>query len=339
MVTIKVFFTSCGDGDMATDGYVMHIFRFMPGIEPVGTPEAADIVVVAWTLQPKFEADLSLVYRIAASHKPVVILDYLECREDYTMFLTRPHNWPAAFQAYKPLEALENSIRVYFKRELIRAHVPPLPYPVYVTDFITETETEDSVPETTEAFNARPIDLFMVWGYSSADRPVLHAELMRKRFANLATALEDITWLIKDGRRGICALLFTPHYRRVPLSRLLQYQKLAKLSISMRGASQKCFRHAEAALNSVMAMQECTTEFAFPWNKANCVVLPNLPKPTINPMYWIDAPAALSALSAALASDLYSIYLAGLENAQHYKAKHYANEHWLPILRKHGAWI
>lgn len=339
MVKVKVYFTSCGTGLMATDGYVTHIFRFMPGVETVGTPEAADIIVVVWTWRPKFEADLELIQRIVTSRKPVVILDYVECRDDHTMFLTHPHNWTAPMQAYRPLEALESSIKVYFKREFIRAHVPPLPYPVYVTDFITEACPEDEPPETAEAFNARPVDFFMVWGYSSADRPVLHAELLRRRFSNLATALEDIDWYVKDGRKGIAALLFTPHYRRVPLRELLQYQKLAKLSISMRGASQKCFRHAEAALNSVMAMQECTTEFAFPWNKTNCVVMPNLPKPTINPMYWIDVPAAVTALSTALDGDLYSIYLAGLENARHYKAKNYVQEHWLPILRRHGAWI
>lgn len=337
MVTTKVYFTSCGTGLMATDGYVTHIFRFMPGVETVGTPEAADIIIVTWTLRPQFEADLGLIQKIVDSRKPIVVLDYLECRDDDKMFMTRPDNWHATMQAYKPLEALESAIKVYFKRELIRAHVPPLPYPVYVTDFITEAE--DAPAETAEAFNARPVDFFMVWGYSSADRPILHAELMRRRFSNLATALEDIDWYIKDGRKGICALLFTPHYRRVPLRELLQHQKLAKLSISMRGASQKCFRHAEAALNSVMAMQECSTEFAFPWTKANCVVLPNLPKPTINPEYWIDVPAAMTALSVALQGDLYSVYLAGLENAAHYKAKNYANEHWLPILRKHGAWI
>lgn len=337
MVTVKVYFTSCGTGLMATDGYVTHIFRFMPGLEIVGTPEAADIVVVVWTWRPNFEADAGLVQRIVDSRKPVVVLDYVECRDDDKMFLTRPEKWHASMQAYKPLVALESAIKVYFKRELIRASVPELPYPVYVTDFITEAE--DAPAETAEAFNARPVDFFMVWGYSSADRPVLHAELLRRRFSNLATALEDIDWYVKDGRKGICALLFTPHYRRVPLRELLQYQKLAKLSISMRGASQKCFRHSEAALNSVMAMQECSTEFAFPWTKNNCVIMPNLPKPTINPMYWIDVPAAMTTLSVALQGDLYSIYLAGLENARHYKAKNYVNEHWLPILRKHGAWI
>lgn len=334
---VRVFFTSCGSGLTTPDGYVTHTFRFMPEVETVGTPEAADVIVVVWTYRANFEADLGLVQRIVNSHKPVVVLDYLECREDYTMFLTRPHNWNISMQPYKPLEALENSIKVYFKREFIRAHVPALPFPVYVTDFITEAE--DSPPDSREAFNARPVDFFMVWGYSSADRPILHAELMRRRFATLATTLEDIKWSIDNGRKGICALLFTPHYRRVPLRELLQYQKLSKFSISMRGASQKCFRHAEAALNSVMAMQECTTEFAFPWNKTNCVIMPNLPKPTINPMYWIDVPASMTALSVALDGDLYSIYLAGLENARHYKVKNYAQEHWLPILRQHGAWI
>ena len=336
---VKVFTTAGGSGIMAPDGYVMHKLRFMPGIELVGTPEAADIIVVVWTWRHNYEADMELIQRIVTSQKPVVVLDYLECREDHTMFLTRPHNWTAALQPYTALTALENSIKVYFKRELIRASVPPLPYPVYPTDFITEACPEDFPPDTAEAFNARPIDFFMVWGYSSADRPVLHAELLRRRFACLATTLEDIKWSIDNGRKGISALMFTPHYRRVPLTELLHYQSMAKLSISMRGASQKCFRHAEAPLNSVMAMQECTTEFAYPWNKTNCVVMPNLPKPTINPMYWIDVPASLAALSAALDGDLYSIYLAGLENARHYKVKNYVQEHWLPIMRKHGAWI
>lgn len=310
--------------------------QFLPETTIVGIPEEADVIFVDWTHISNFEAEV--IQRIVNSRKPVVVLDYLEYPEDDRLFLTCPETWNASLHPCALLKELENSIKVYFKRELTRARVPALPYPVYATDYVTEMCPEDEVADTAEVFNARPIDFFMFWGYSSNDRPRLHAELMRRAFAGLATTLKDIDWLIEKGRKGIYALLHTPVYRRVPLPELLQYQKRAKISISLRGSSQKCFRHAEAPLNSVMALQ-CSTEFAFPWNKTNSVILPSLSTPSVNPYYWIDVPASVTALFAALEGDLYSVYLAGVENARHYKSKNYVQEHWLPLMRKHGAWV
>lgn len=331
---VNAFITNCGTAP--ADGYVVNRIMFLPGINHVTSVGAADVIIIAWTWQRNFCADAALIQSIVNSHKPVIVFDYLESQHDSEIFLTRPENWPV-MQPYKPLEALESAITIYFKRELIRSHVPDVPYPVYVTDFVTEAE-DNASPDSPEVFAKRPVDIFMVWGYSSIDRPVLHAELMRKRFGALATTLEDIKWMIEKKYTGICALLYSPHYRRVPLPELLAYQRLSKLSLSLRGASQKCFRHAESPLNAVMAMQECTTEFAFPWNTTNCVVLPNLPQPTINPAYHIDVPGAVSAITAALSSDLHPVYLAGIENARRYHVKNYVWNYWMPLLRKHGCW-
>ena len=89
-----------------------------------------------------------------------------------------------------------------------------------------------------------------------------------------------------------------------------------------------------------MAMQQCNVEFAFPWtDKTDCIMLPNLPHRNLNPPHDIDLPAACTAISMALGSDLYPIYLKGFANAQRYRIKSYIDQHWLPILRKHGAWI
>ena len=333
-MVINAFITNCGT--FPPDPYVTSRIMFLPEINRADSVDKADVVIVAWTWQKDFCADPTLIKSIVNSRKPVIVFDYLESQHDFEIFLTRAENWPV-MQPYKPLEALENSITVYFKRELIRSHVPSVPYPVYPTDFTTEA-TNDEEPDSPEAFAKRPIDIFMVWGYSSADRPVLHAELMRRRFSALATTLEDIQWMVERKYIGICALLYVPYYRRIPLADLLKYQKLSKLSLSLRGASQKCFRHAESPLNAVMAMQECTTEFAFPWTATNCVIMPNLPKPTVNPAYHIDVPGALSAISAALATDLHPRYLAGIQNARHYRLQNYVWEHWIPVMRKHGCW-
>lgn len=334
-MVMKIFITSCGNAP--PDGFIFHRLSYMPGTVAVDSPEACDVIVVAWTWQQVYEADSGLIQRMIDSKKPVIVFDYLECKKDHQIFMTRPHNWTEALMRYKPLVALENHITIYFKRELIREHVPALPYPVYPTDFIAHYDWNEP-PDSPEAFAKRPIDIFMYWGYSSADRPMLHAELLRRRFSNLATELQDLDWLIAGGRTGICALLFIPHYRRVDFALLLKYQNKAKLSVCLRGASQKCFRHAESPINTVMALQECSTEFAFPWNSTNAVVLPNLPKPTINPTWYLDVNGAVQAMSAALNGDLYTVYRAGIENARHYFVSNYIQEYWLPLMRKHGAW-
>ena len=97
---------------------------------------------------------------------------------------------------------------VYFKREYTRTRMPTdLPYPVYPTDFFTQEFNQWGTPQSEEGFNARPVTVFMCWGYSACDRPLLHAELMRRHFHSLATCPEDIDYMVAEGRKNIAALL------------------------------------------------------------------------------------------------------------------------------------
>ena len=334
---VKVFFTSVGN--VETDGFIRDKVRRFPGIAFVELPDC-DVVFVSWTWRPNFVADIALIERILHSGRPVVVFDYLECHFCYEMLMTYMEKWVASLLPYAPLAALEPAIKLYFKREYQPAKLPALSFPIVPTDFIGDYYPgyDDLQPQA--EFNARPIDVFMSYGYSSCDRAMLHAELLRKHHhpAHMAMTVPDLEYTLERGTQHIYAILYTPHYRRHPITEILRYQSMAKLSVCLRGAADKCFRHAESAYNSVMAMQQTDSQFAFPWNAENCLTLPNLAQPQLNPPCRLDVVKAATALNTSLATDLYPVYAAGFQNSKHYIAENYIRDYWVPLLQQHGVW-
>lgn len=344
---VNVFLTVCGIGgaDQCIDGWVRDKVRRIPHLAFVDTPEQADYVFFSWTWRPEYQPDHALLVRILRANKPVVVFDYLECGNDTEVVLTNPADgkWISALQKYAPCAALEPLIKLYFKREYAPAKLPKTRYPVVPTDFMSDfikEFDEDQLPSKTE-FDQRPIDIFFSYGYSGTERMLLHAELM-KRYHDpfrLCLTLEQIDNSLRLGYKNLIALLFTPPELRHPFVDILKYQGMSKLSLSLRGASWKCFRHAEACKNAVMAMQECHSEFAFPWKSGlNCVTLPNLPRLNPGPRYWLDINEAVKQISLALSTDLYPIYLSGRMNAVNYITESYIDRHWIPHLRQHASW-
>jgi len=336
---VNVFVTICGN--IPVDAWLVDKIARLPGINTVDTPEASDCIFVGWTWRPEYVADPGMVTRILRSGKPVAVFDYLECGRDTEMVLTRPANWNSALEPYTPLADLEPAIKVYFKREHEPDKLPVLPYPVKATDFIGDYYPGYDEPVRPEAFAQRPINVFMFYGFSSYDRMMFHAELLRKHAhpTKVWMTPEDVQWAVDRGEKEIYALLYTPAHRRYPITDILRLQNMAKFSVCLRGASEKCFRHAESAYNSIMALQETTTQFAYPWsNRLNCLTLPNLPKSTITPLCHLDVAKAATALNVALGDDLYPIYLAGFLNSKRYIAENYIRDYWVPLLRQHGVW-
>lgn len=344
---VNVFLTVCGTGnaDYCVDGWVRDHIRRIPGLAFAESPERADLVFFSWTWRPEYQPDHALIERILRAAKPVVVFDYLECSDDTEVVLTNPTGgkWVSALQKYAPCAALEPLIKLYFKREYCPAKIPKTSYPVVTTDFMSDFVKEfDEQQLTNKAeFEQRPIDIFFNYGYSGTERMLFHAELM-KRYHDpfrLCLTLEQIDNALRLGYKNLIALVYTPPELRYPFVDILKYQGMAKLSLSLRGASWKCFRHAEACKNAVMAMQECHTEFAFPWKKGiNCVTLPNLPRLNPGPRYWLDLAESVKQISLALTSDLYPIYVSGRMNAANYVTEAYIERHWLSHLRPLGLW-
>lgn len=334
---VKIYITGCGTSPV--DAWVKDKLDTIPDSISVTDIRNCDLVCFVWTWRHDYVPDPDSVNAILASNKPVIIFDYLECNDAETMLLTTPDRWRnPALDKYRHCAALEPSIKLYFKREFNSQHYATVPYMVVPTDFTTPDYGGNlSMIQTRQEFEARPIDIFFFYGYSSPDRPLLHAELLRKHFSKVCTALEDIDHRVNASNKNLVALLFIPHFRRYPISQILSYQRQSKLSVCLRGAAWKCFRHAESPYNSVMAMQDCPVQFAFPWTDKNCVVLPNQTRR--DPQYcWLDVPSAASKMGAALGTDLYPVYQAGAENARRYFTPNYIREHWIPHMRKANVW-
>jgi len=338
---VNVYLTACAV-NRVFDGYVHHCLKQIPDMTPVKTPEEADLIFFVWTWRPEWEPDLDMIRRILMAARPVVVFDYLECTNDVEIVLTNPNNgvWNAALQKYAPCATLEPLIKLCFKREYSATITPKTTYPILPTDFMCDTQLNDE-PANRDEFEQRPIDLFFVYGYSACERMLLHAELLRRYHhpRQICFTLQQIENALKMGTRNIKALLYVPPALRHPLGDILKYQGMSKLSLSLRGASWKCFRNAEACKNSVMMLQDCRSAFAFPWiSGVNCLSLPNLPKPNPSPPYWLDLEAALSRIKSALDSDLHPVYLAGRMNSANYVTKTYIENYWLASLRRICLW-
>ena len=343
---VNVFLTVCGIGgaDHCVDGWVRDKIERIPELTLVNTPEQADYVFFSWTWRPEYQPDHELLARILRANKPVVVFDYLECGSDTEIVLTNPTEgkWSPALQKYAPCATLEPLIRLYFKREYAPAKLPKTPYPIAPTDFMSDfiEEFDENQASKTE-FDQRPVDIFFNYGYSGAERMLLHAELMKRYIdgSRICLTLQQIDGALRLGVKNLIALIFTPAHLRYPITDILRYQSMSKLSLSLRGASWKCFRHAEACSNAVMALQECPSTFAFPWeDRQNCIKLPNLPRVNPGPRHWLDLDESLKQISLALSTDLYPIYTAGRLNATNYRTNNYIKRHWLPKLQQHAAW-
>jgi hypothetical protein len=347
---VKVFTTVCGIGgaDRCVDGWVLDHIRRIPDLVLVDTPEECDLVFFSWTWRPEYQPDHAMIERLLRVAKPVVVFDYLECGNDTEIILTNPGDgawtpWISALQKYSPCAALEPLIKLYFKREYAPAKLPKTPFPVVATDFMSDFIKEFDEQQLTSRteYDSRPIDLFFCYGYSGAERMLLHAELLRRYHDpfRMCFTLDQVANSLRLGYKNIKALLFIPPELRYQFVDVLKYQGMSKISLSLRGASWKCFRHAEACKNSVMALQECRSDFAFPWRDGfNCVTLPNLPRMNPGPHYWLDMAASLTKLSLALDSDLYPVYVEGRMNAVNYITENYIDRHWLPHLRAQNLW-
>lgn len=191
---------------------------------------------------------------------------------------------------------------------------------------------------TRESFDKRPIDIFMSWGYSSESRPRLMGELLKQagRFgAHFALTEEDLDIALKEGRQRIFALLHTPHYRRIHIQNLMDWQAKSKISISLNGAGIKCFRHAESSYNCVMATQDTLSViWSYPWvHGENCI---SLTRKDFEPKE-IEEGYAVETLWHWLRVQqgrLYDIYLAGVANNEKYHADNYGRDYLLPKIKE-----
>jgi hypothetical protein len=102
----------------------------------------------------------------------------------------------------------------------------------------------------------------------------------------------------------------TPAHLRKPMKEIFKYQSMAKIALSFYGAGRKCFRHAEAPENCIMAHQRNDLAWSYPWDDSNSILL--------------EEPHEVTELVYALKeANLYDLYVASQENIDRYRIENY----------------
>lgn len=321
---------------------VSRVLQAIPGVHFYVMEESDVVFLVFIAPSGDFILDADALGQLAECKLPVIIFDYTETfpQDFFLGVIPLPDTSP-----YKPVDAVLRAlpIKAYFKREMTPgAQVTGLPFPIYPIDWtLNVVNCGPLTIDTEKEYNNRPIDIFMSWGYSSESRPKLMGELLRRAGAfnaHFAVTEEDLNHALMEGRERIFALLFTPHYRRIHISKLLEWQAKAKISISMFGAGKKCFRHAEASYNSLMAHQQPdAVEWSYQWIPGkNCLQLPDGEK-FIETQFITEECVAVNWLYDALRIEqgkLYPMYVNCVLNNRNYHNNAYARDYLLPKIVK-----
>lgn len=338
---MKAFITIFHKGH-AYDPTLTALFR---PFEKVNNVEDCDVVIMPITYQNDYVFDYDLMEAVQRSGKKIVIVDFVEYGWDVKtpdhIFGVNTYMWGNKFQNpdYYRLDEFiyrnSGNIALYFKREFVdngREYpfkVLPVEYPGVA--YLPEHNPEQSFDE----FNNRPIDVLMTWGLSNPSRPLLHGEFVKQSALNgqhLVSSLEHVSTCQARGDKRMVVMVHIPDFARIPIQILLHIQSLAKVSISCNGAGAKCFRSAESAYNSVMALQENGLEWTYPWiDGINSINLPNKEDSTL-----VDETKAYERIMHYLnrPDQLYAMYVHGINNWKSYEVNKYSSEYILKEVTK-----
>lgn len=287
------------------------------------SPHDCDVILVPITTFSDFRFNP----RLRDIKKPWVLIDYTELEHNYfdlgndTMLFGKnakdcrwlnPHWHP--FDDF----VRENPPAVYFKRELLAKDatetIRPIDWPVYFESPTLHTEDE---------FNARPIEVFFNWGYSSPHRPRLHGEMfeaMATHGIGIISDSDQFHGYFANPCARTWAPIFAPHYDRKPSTTIQWMQERSKITVSLPGCGQKCFRHGEACWHTIMALHHDALIWSYDWKQwENCIRL--------RPGHEFEDLDA-----ATKRSDLFQIYLAGNATMEKYRKPNYVENYLTPLI-------
>lgn len=210
-----------------------------------------------------------------------------------------------------------NPPRLTFKRELLKKDITdkvvPIDYPcLYASQLEQDKET----------FDSRPINVFQYWGRSSEHRVRIHAEILAHGYKKGFQVCDNFYYINgylsnESGEKWVT--LWIPHYQRFDISNLFAVNNLSKLSLSWGGAGFKCFRTAEAPVNSIMVMHKNDYAWAYDWDETNCIL--------------VDKGKEIEQIEQALQrTDLYDIYINGTQNCRRYLLQNYIANYINPLI-------
>lgn len=223
------------------------------------------------------------------------------------------------------------------KRELLKKDVTDNVFPVEYPSFYIVPD-----PQTKEEYEKRPIEVFHFWGHSHEIRRAFHGGcfiLAAQTGIGVVDNIDYIDRSIGEYKR-LWVTVNTPHFARRPMEQILAINGMSKLSVSFEGAGVKCFRHAEASLNSLMVMREDNLAWGYEWiDGVNCfkaIIGDNIDFIRgVSPVYH---DALLSFVYKVILNCdnkyLHEVYVNGVNTAKKYQLDNYINNYLQPIINQ-----
>lgn len=211
----------------------------------------------------------------------------------------------------------ENPFKILLKRELLKQDVSdtvqPIEYPSILTEYPLQTEEE---------FNNRSVEVTQYWGRSNEERIRIHGEIWLHAYNKGFQPCDNLYYVNhylseEKGRKWIT--MWIPHYARIDVSELMKINSTSKLSLSWAGAGFKCFRTAEAPLNSIMVMHKNNYAWGYLWDDTNCIL--------------VEPKKEIEGIENALKNpNLYEIYKKGVANSENYLVNNYIKNYIEPLI-------
>lgn len=284
-----------GHADSAYHTLVKHIESPLP------------IVMVSYLDNFVFNDEL-----LSLKHDEFILVDFIEMGWNYDWDNHSLENYRKRFTGdewEKFHDWVYGKPKICFKRELDKATATidgyyPIEYPCVIDEYPIQTR---------EQFNSRPINVFQYWGRSSEHRLRIHSEILMHSYKKGFQACDNIYYINSYLDHESCEkwiTLWIPHYQRIEVRELMKVNNLSKLSLSWGGAGFKCFRTAEAPVNSVMVMHKNNFAWSYDWNETNCIL--------------VEHGKEIEGIEAALSNpSLYDIYVEGMKNVDKYRLGNY----------------
>ena len=288
--------------------------------------QSADVVLIpiSWIHNYIFDEHLKSI------SKPIIIVDYMEYGSSWDHESKKAtHFFGKNTRDFQNLQNPEwhkfcdwvrsKNLIGYFKRELLAEDASATVMPVEFTCY-----TDLKPVQAPEQFNTRPLEVFYCWGFSNCSRPRLHGEIFKQmcpRNYGIISEFSHFQGYFNGSRGNTWATIFSPHYTRVHISKIIEHQTQSKMSVSLWGNGVKCFRSAEC-IDTIMVLPYDNLKWTYEWvHGVNCIRVNNG-----NEFEEI--------FEATKREDLYQIYLNSQITLEKYKSSNYAKNYVYETINK-----
>lgn len=331
------FFIASPDATGYIDPPIRHVFESLPRVERW---QDADCILVLVSRTDRYRFNEGLFQM--TDHKPWCLVDFSEFFWDNPQDISyiwgqnmldfpwwnQNADW-AKFDRF----VRERVPRMIWQRELFNADATDQIRPIeWLCDH------EPARPQSKDEFYGRPMEWLHNWGRSNESRVLFHAKTFEWSSHLGYDAIGSFDHIEEYVKRGMkfAAAVHVPDTKRIDISRVLQYQRLAKVSTSFSGCGVCCFRHVEAPVNSIMAIQRNRKAWTYPWvDGVNCLELDlGIGNQCTDGVYFQDEgdPYMMKLYNFLQRDDLHEIYANGLETCRLYRPSQFLNNHFIPTI-------